>query len=204
MGRPKQHLLLKGKTVLQHSIEACVKAGLEDVIVVAGEVGKKELRLDNFLQAKFVFNKMPKSEMADSVRIGLQAIHNSSSGVLICLVDHPLVKVETFRLLTKYHEEESDKILIPVYNGIRGHPTLFPKTIVGEMFNPLANTDFNNDRRMPILRDLIAKNKKRVCLLEVDDEGVIIDMNTKQDYKRIIEKINAIIFGSGRENEKKK
>ena len=204
MGRPKQHLLLKGKTVLQHSIEACVNAGLEDVIVVAGEVGKRELQIDNLLPAKLVFNKMPKSEMADSVRVGLQAIHNSSSGVFICLADHPLVKVETFRLLIKYHEVESDKIIIPVYNGRRGHPTLFPKTIMGEMLNPLANTGFNNHRRLPILRDLIARNKKRVYLLEVDDEGVIIDMDTKQDYKRIIKKINTIISGSERENEKKK
>jgi molybdenum cofactor cytidylyltransferase len=204
MGQPKQNLLLKGKTVLQHSIEACVKAGLKDVIVVVGKVGKKEFKLDNLPPAKLVFNKIPKSEMADSVRVGLHAIHNSSSGVLICLVDHPLVRAETFRLLTKYHEVEPDKILIPIYNGRRGHPTLFPKTIMGEMFNPVANTDFTNNRQMPILRDLIAKNKKRVYLLEVDDEGVIIDMDTKQDYKRIIKKINTIIFRSGRKNEKKK
>ncbi len=115
--------------------------------------------------------------MAESVRIGLRTIAESSSGVLVSLSDHPFVKADTLKKLVHCHLETPDRIVIPLYKGQRGHPSLFPKIIIEEVFAGLN------------LRDIIHKDPNRIRFLDVEDEGVILDMDTREDYERIRKKI---------------
>ena len=125
---------------------------------------------------QIVFNRNPESEMAESVRIGLRAVTENSSGVLVCLSDYPLISVETLENLMQCFLKTPDKIIIPFYKGKRGHPTLFPKHIIKEIFEGST------------LRYIIQKDESRLRLLDVQDEGVILDMDTKEDYERIRKK----------------
>lgn len=179
MGQPKQLLPLGNKTVIRHCFDNLVAAGIKNVVVVIGRGGSEILDSMKDLPVKIVFNENPESEMAESVRIGLRALTQSSSGVLIHLSDHPLVSVRTLKRLSQCYFETSDKILIPLYKGKRGHPSLFPKPIISEVFVGLN------------LRDIINRDSDRIKLLDVDDEGVILDMDTKDDYDEILKKIGA-------------
>jgi CTP:molybdopterin cytidylyltransferase MocA len=146
---------------------------------VAVILGEGAAKIVTFLDAlspvplKISFNRDPGSEMADSVRIGMRTISDTSSGVLICLCDHPLVSKETLKSLINLHREGPEKIIIPVYHGKRGHPTLFPRTVIAEVFQGLT------------LRDIIQKDPDRIRLVEVPDEGIILDMDTMEDYRKI-------------------
>jgi len=111
--------------------------------------------------------------MAGSVRLGLRQIDPASTGVLICLADHPLVSSETIKELVNVHLSVPDSILIPVYKGGRGHPTLFPRKTIEDIYS------------VETLRDLIASRSGSVRAVDVDDEGVILDMDTPEDYERI-------------------
>lgn len=122
---------------------------------------------------KIVFNEAPESEMAESVRIGLRVIDDSSTGVLICLSDHPLVLPETLRVLIDSHSGDPGKIIIPMYTGKRGHPSLFPIHAIKEIFEGLN------------LRDVINKTPGRIKNINVEDEGILLDMDTIEDYKKI-------------------
>jgi CTP:molybdopterin cytidylyltransferase MocA len=75
-----------------------------------------------------------------------------------------------------FHREFPDAIIIPAYNGRRGHPTLFPATVMAEVAKGLT------------LRDLIRRETERVRQVEVADEGVVLDMDTMEDYRRISER----------------
>ena len=75
--------------------------------------------------------------------------------------------------------ETPDKIIIPLYKGKRGHPTLFPRNVIEEIFEG------------GILRDIIDKNRSRLKFLNVQDEGVILDMDTKEDYDKVLKKIGS-------------
>jgi CTP:molybdopterin cytidylyltransferase MocA len=90
-----------------------------------------------------------------------------------------MVTEETFRSLIKMHGKCPHKILIPVYKGKKGHPALFPASVAREIFSDLT------------LRHLINRLPGRVSFLEVPDEGVILDMDTMDDYRIILEKIGA-------------
>jgi molybdenum cofactor cytidylyltransferase len=176
MGRLKQLLPLGSKPIIRHCLDNLAAAGIGDTVVVLGQNGSKILDSVKELPVKVVFNKTPESEMAESVRIGLRALHEPSSGVLVHLSDHPLVSVETLKSLVQCHLETSDRIIIPLYEGRRGHPTLFPKPVIDEVFEGLN------------LRDIVNRDSRRARFLSVVDEGVVLDMDTKEDYERICER----------------
>lgn len=177
MQRTKQLLPLGEKTVIAHCAEGLINAGIGDIVVVTGKKHKSiQKALDDF-PVRFAVNPHPESEMADSVRTGLGEISHSSTGILICLSDHPLISSETFRSLAFMHEKMPDKIIVPIHKGKRGHPTLFPAGVIKEIFSAVS------------LREVIRQNSGKTFFAEMPDEGVVMDMDTTEDYEKIIDKL---------------
>jgi CTP:molybdopterin cytidylyltransferase MocA len=176
MGRPKQLLPIGNKPAIRHCAETLISSGITDAAVVLSPPAQDIEEAINDLSPNIVFNEDPVSEMADSVRSGLRVLDPSTTGILICLCDHPLVSPETIKTLMSFHREFPDAIIIPAYNGRRGHPTLFPATVMAEVAKGLT------------LRDLIRRETERVRQVEVADEGVVLDMDTMEDYRRISER----------------
>ena len=177
MGQPKQLLPLGNKLVIRHCLDNLVAAGIKDIVVVLSQRESETLNSMKDLPVQIVFNENPESEMAESVRIGLRTLTDFSTGVLVHLSDHPLVSAKTLKSIVQCHLEIPDKIIIPQYKGKRGHPSLFPKPVIDEIFVGLT------------LRDIIKRDSRRIKFLDVDDEGVILDMDTKEDYEKIPKKI---------------
>jgi len=174
MGTSKQLLRLGNKSVIRHCVDTLAAAGIRDIIVVTGawhDACVKELQGSS---ATIVRNMAENSEMADSVRIGLRTLDSSCTGALVCLVDHPLVTVSTYRALLNAHERAPEKIIIPAFNHRRGHPGLFPLPVVSEIV--AVNS----------LRDIVRKDDGRVRIIDVSDEGVVLDMDTKEEYQAIL------------------
>ena len=179
MGTSKQLLPLGDRPVIRHCFDTIAAAGIQQVIVVINAHGNGIPEALHGTPATIVRNTVPDSQMADSVRKGLGAIDDRCSGVLVCLSDHPLISVGTYKAIINAHREAPDRIVIPVYGGRRGHPTLFPAGAVQEI---ASGAD---------LRDVIRKDASRLSLLDVADEGVVLDMDTNDDYRRILEKFRA-------------
>jgi CTP:molybdopterin cytidylyltransferase MocA len=178
MGRPKQLLPLGDHTVIEHCISSIVAAGIEEIIVVLGPERREIEELIHALPVLLAINEQKESEMAESVRTGLKAVSTDATGVLICLADHPLVMPETVRAVVAMHRDNPEAIIIPSWSQKRGHPTLFPKSIIAEIF--LKNS----------LREVIDGNAGKICYLDVKDEGVLLDMDTTEDYERILKSFN--------------
>ena len=179
MGTSKPLLPLGDRPVIRHCFDTIVAAGIRQVIIVINARDNGIPEAFHGTLATFVRNAVPDSQMSDSVRTGLAAIEDGCSGVLVCLSDHPLVSVGTYKAIISAHQEAPDRIIIPVCNGRRGHPTLFPPSAVQEIASGA------------VLRDVIRKDASRLSLLDVADEGVLLDMDTDDDYRRIVEKFKA-------------
>ena len=175
MGTPKQLLLLGDKPVIRWCADAIMASGVQDLVVVINANGETIVAALEGLPAKVVRNDAADSQMADSVRIGVRALDDRVSGVLVCLSDHPLIAPETFRTVIQAHHREPDKIIIPCQGGRRGHPALFPRTILNEI---LAGGT---------LRDIIGRDGGRVDQVDVDDEGILHDIDTVEDYQKVRE-----------------
>jgi len=179
MGRPKQLLPLGDRTVIEHCIRTIVGAGIKGVVVVLGPDAEDMATAIHAFPIKTVFNKQQGSEMAESVRAGLQAVDPASTGVLVCLVDYPLVMPQTIKGLIALHGNHPDSIIIPSYNCRRGHPSLFPLSIIREI------------EKQCTLRDVINNHEKKIVYLDTDDEGVLIDMDEPEDYEMILGRFRA-------------
>ncbi len=177
MGRSKELLPLGDKPVIRHCVDAMIAADIRDIVVVVRPDPDGAPKALTGLPVTIVENSDPKSDMAGSVRTGLRALDRSSSGVLVCLVDHPLASSDSMKELLRAHRESPDKIIIPAYNGRRGHPSLFPMTVLQELF--VVET----------LRDIVKKDGGRVRVVDVSDEGVVLDMDTREDYERVLRRM---------------
>lgn len=177
MGQAKQLLPLGEKTAVSCCAESILLSGIRDVIVVTGRDDKGIRDTLRGLPVQFANNNCPESDMAQSVRIALSMIDRDSMGVLVCLADHPLVQPETIRTLLQKHLEAAESIIVPCFQGRRGHPSLFPSVLIREIFSA------------PSMREIISRNAERVLQVDVPDEGVVLDMDTDDDYRRVLERL---------------
>ena len=180
MGRPKQLLLLNGKPAIRCCTEALLAAGVSDIVAVLGTGSEGAARALAGFPVSFAYNTDPESDMAGSVRAGLRRVSDSSTGVLVCLADHPLVLPETMIAVIDAHRIDPRMIVVPRFEGRRGHPTLFPKPALRELSSGAT------------LRDVIAHHCDLVRLVEVADEGVVLDMDTPDDYERLRSKFEQV------------
>jgi molybdenum cofactor cytidylyltransferase len=129
-------------------------------------------------------NKDPESDMSQSLRVGLAKVSPAASGVFVCLADQPLVKSETLMRMRLCHLEKPGMIIIPVFHGKKGHPPLLPREIAAEIY------------AVPTFRDLIERHSDKIYHLDLSDEGIVLDMDTWEDYQRIRERF--FFAGEGR------
>jgi molybdenum cofactor cytidylyltransferase len=167
----KLELDLGGKTVIERCIEG-MSPFCSRIIVVAGyKMETIAAILGKYPQVEIVFNSRYAEGMFTSVKEGMR--HVRGRRFFFTPGDYPLISPEVCKqLLTREGE-----IVIPVFKGRKGHPVLFAGRIAGEI---LLMADTSN------LRDFIYQ--KGFQTLTVDDEGILIDLDTQEDYRGILEK----------------
>ena len=173
MGTCKQLLRLEGKTVLARCLETLLHGGIADVVLVVSPAGGEVVQAAAGYPVRVVRNAEPDGDMAASICTGRDALPPCATGVVIALCDYPLVRAESIARLAEAHGQEPDSIIVPCHDGHRGHPPLLPRRLLDALETPST------------LRDLLRDNKELIHHLELPDDGVLIDMDTPEDYRRI-------------------
>ena len=169
VGEFKPGLDLYGKTILQRTI-ASMSDLCKNIIVVGGHQVEIICELTKELpKVKVVENEHVELGMFSSVRRGVKEV--TSDRFFIIPGDQPVVKKETFETLIGYNMD----IVIPRYKGKKGHPALFASDCIPEI---LAMPDTE------ILRNYI-HSKEDVKIVDVDDPGIGLDVDTMEDYEMI-------------------
>ncbi len=173
MGESKPLLTLGEQPIIHHCLASLIAAGIQDIQLVIGPDGGRIATAVAHLPVRVVLNPVTGSEMAASVETGLRSVSADATSVLVCLADHPLVTAATYHTLLEQHRQQPEAIIIPSHLGKKGHPTLFPKLVLQKL------SQFNS------LRELIRSEANRVRLVAVPDMGVVLDMDTPEDYQKI-------------------
>ncbi|MBN1755422.1 nucleotidyltransferase family protein [bacterium] len=173
MGTPKPLLDYRGKTFLDHAIDMLKAAGLAEIIVVLGAQAdqiRKQAVLNN---AQVVLNLEYQKGQLSSLQKGLERVSEQAAGILVTLVDHPLVKLTTYQgLIAKFNENEGH-IILPNYLGKHGHPLIIPRLYFNEIMQ--APLDIG-------LRYVISKQRAEIIDLPVDDIGIVRNINLMEQY----------------------
>lgn len=173
MGSCKQLLPLGGSTVIDRCLATLQRGGIDDIVVVVSESGQEVAAAAQKHGARVVVNRTAGGDMASSVRTGRDAVDADVSGILVALCDYPLVAPETVAVLVRLHGIFPEGIITPEFDGRRGHPLLFARTILDELAEDMT------------LRDVVGLDPHRRYDLPVDDAGILMDMDTPEDYARL-------------------
>jgi len=166
-------LPLGPKPVISWCIDTLLAAGLEDIVVVLGPTGGEIAKVIHDSPVTIACNITPDSDMAGSIKTGMQMVLRNVPAILIHPVDYPLVSPATVSRLLQSQSQHPDKIIIPTYKGRKGHPVLFPRQVLAELAG------------LPTLRHVVRRDPQRIALLAVDDNAILFDMDTPEEYRQM-------------------
>ena len=177
MGRPKQLLPIRGRPMVRHVTEAVAATGLAQVIAVTGaHAGEVAAALAD-LPVEIVVNESWTEGMSSSMRAGLRVLRPEIQAALLVLGDQPALTTDMLQLLVARYRATGAPIVAPIYQGQRGNPVLFDRTL----FSELLAVEGDRGGRL-----LIVRHQDQVEWVEVDDPAVIMDIDSPQDYKRVL------------------
>ena len=177
MGSPKALLQAGDRTFVRAILDTLRAAGIADAVVVIrpGDTAiEKEIEAAGFGRA--VVNPRAMEGQLTSLIAGLDAIDGPGvNAALVTLVDVPLVTAETVRTLRARATDSAATIVRAVHHGRHGHPVIFKR----ELFDALRRADPAVGAKQIVRATAIED-------VEVDDPGVVEDVDTPGDYARVI------------------
>jgi CTP:molybdopterin cytidylyltransferase MocA len=182
MGRPKLELPLGDRTVLEQVVNALRGGGAYYVVAIIGPHVPELVSLAQAAGADVCLLAEPTPDMRATVERGLQWIEERfhpqpNDAWLLAPADHPVMNADVVRQLLSRFDEGGSSIVVPVHGGRRGHPTLLAwKHVAGIRALP-ADQGVNAYLRT---------RRAEMLELPVDDPGVLIDLDTPEDYKRLV------------------
>lgn len=180
MGRPKAGLAIdRGDTFLSRLTRTLVAAGVPRVVVVSGaqpEAVRDALRLRH-RAVRVVPNARWEDGQLTSLLAGLDALDEPRlEGVLVALVDVPLVTRATVETLVAVWRRTRAPIVRPARGAEHGHPVIFDRTLFGELraADPALGAK-------PVVR----RHADAMLDVEVDDPGAFRDFDTPEEYAAV-------------------
>jgi molybdenum cofactor cytidylyltransferase len=178
MGRSKLMLDYQGKTFLEHLYEEARDSALSAVKIVLGPNAEQiQLRFPD-LAGKWIVNPDYERGQIFSIQCGLRGVmQDSHDGVMLLLIDHPLVDRQLINQLIDSFKETHRPIILPSYGHRRGHPVLFSKALFEELLS--ASLDQGASA-------VVRRHENEIFHVAVGNPGVLVDIDTPEDYERSV------------------
>ena len=163
---------IQGVPLIKLSVKNILASSVNELLIVLGH--QKEIiekLIDKNEKIKFVFNKDFESGMASSIKTGLNHLSKNTEAFFICLGDMPMVNHNTYNQLIK--SKDNKEIIAPTYEGQQGNPVLFDKSMKKKIM--IITGDVG-------AKKILELNKDKILNLEMNNESITIDFNTKDNF----------------------
>jgi len=169
LGRNKMSILLKNKPVIQHTIEH-MQSVCHHIYVVTGFYHEEIKNIvDKIDRVHVVFNADYERGMFSSVQCGVACTNHD---FFIIPGDYPMVHSKVYHQILL----GTKGIRVPSFSFKLGHPIYFDQSYK----EALMKTKHDNLKSF--------RNDYDYEMIEVDDEGILIDIDTIEDFNRLKEK----------------
>lgn len=175
----KQKMLLPygDETIIERVIKN-IKSVIEfNIHVVLGSHFEEISKKISNLQVDICINENYPDGMLSSVIRGFDAVSENVKAVLVFLGDQPQIPPEVSRKVLAAWRESEKGIIIPTFDGRRGHPTLIETGYRDE----IRNLDKNQG-----LRQLMKIFQDDVYEVECGRNEILRDIDTPEDYQNEI------------------
>jgi putative nucleotidyltransferase with HDIG domain len=188
MGEFKPLMNLAEKTPIERCVSLFQNCGIKDIIVVTGHLNDKVEEKIKDIKAnekqknnvRVVQNNRYSEGMFSSIQTGLKILSPDIEAFFLLPVDIPSVKENTVKKMIERYEKMDEGILFPTFNKETGHPTIVSCSLVEEILskNPEGG-----------LREILNGHKDKWYFEEVADRGILLDMDTKEDFQILYDHI---------------
>ncbi|OWK70878.1 NTP transferase domain-containing protein [Pedobacter sp. AJM] len=179
LGRPKQLLVFKQKTLIEQTINAALQTSFQPIIVVLGAYAN-EIQEKLSAEVNFVINENWSAGMSSSIAAGVAALIKKSpliENIIIAVSDQAFITAEIFSALKQKQISTKKGIVASTYAKTTGTPVLFNKQYFPQLLSLTGN---NGAKSMLKLHD----NDVETIAFAMGN----VDIDTETDYDNLIKK----------------
>jgi len=177
MGRPKALLACQGTTFLGHLLRVTAHPAISMRRVVLGAAAEEIQRAAGLAPEAVVINPDWQRGQLSSLQAGLRSLpEGGTDGVLVCPVDQPLISALLVDRLIKAFRAQKRDIVMPTWQGHRGHPVIFSSKLYPEIFAAPADVG---------ARAVVWAHQADLFELPTEEEGVVMNLNDPETLARI-------------------
>jgi molybdenum cofactor cytidylyltransferase len=153
-----------------------ITAGLKPIYIIAGQEYEIIQEIVKDLPVQVVQNPDWNEGQSSSLRVAIKSLPRRIGGAVFLLVDQPQIPVALIRRLITEHSSTLSPIVLPVSGGRRANPVLFDR----KTFQALSSIQGDFGGRM-IFSQYQLQN------IPWFDETILLDVDTPEDYARLME-----------------
>lgn len=173
---PKQLFPVEGEPLVRRTARRALDSRLAEVIVVVGYQARQVSAVLRGLQVRIVENPVFETGQASSVKVGLGAVDSLSTASLFMPADQPNLDSTVIDDLICLFESTGKPIIVPTFEGVRGAPVLFARSLFDELQG--LEGDIGG-------RQLFPRHADSIVELPLADPGPLADLDTQADRKRL-------------------
>jgi CTP:molybdopterin cytidylyltransferase MocA len=175
MGSPKALLTYNDRTFVDHLLEVThhPKIGVQKIVLGAGaEQIRARLNLDPTI---VVINSDWEKGQLSSIQAAIRMLDGTPvDGILLCLVDHPLITSALVNEIVEAFYLGGKSVVLPVFQGQRGHPVIFAKTLFDELLAAPIEKG---------ARAVVWNHPDDVEEVPTEEQGAVLNLNDPEAFK---------------------
>ena len=175
MGSPKALLPFQGRPFLEHLLELThhPKIGVRRVVLGAhAEPIAKAVALN---PEEVVVNEEWEKGQLSSLQAALRSLPAGTDGMVLFLIDHPLISADLVDGLIEQFYATRAPVVLPVFEGRRGHPVIFSAQVYGELEHAPLEMG---------ARTVVRAHEKELSELNTVEEGCVLNLNDPGTFER--------------------
>lgn len=176
MGRPKALLPVDGVPFIERIVRALERTEVNRTLVVLGHNAEAMREAIAYLGVDTVVNPDYARGQLSSLHTAIRALNGEPvEAILVHLVDHPFIDSRLVdRMIERFRAEEK-LIVVPRFNGRRGHPVLFSSKLFPEFLAASLDTGAK-----PVVRG----HPEETLELDTEEAGILVDIDTPEEYRK--------------------
>ena len=180
MGQLKALLPWQGVSLIKHQVASLRAGGVDQVVVVLGHRSDElKSELGDTAGVSWQLNPDYLQGKTTSIKAGLNALGTDQPQALLLLnVDQPR-SAGVIRFLLEGHLSQDSLITIPTHNGKGGHPIILSPTLLDEL-RRIDEESFG-------IKAVVQRHLEGIRRVEMDSPEVLWDLNTPEEYHRVLE-----------------
>ncbi|MCU1314999.1 MAG: molybdenum hydroxylase accessory protein YgfJ family [Candidatus Acidoferrum typicum] len=175
MGSPKALLPYQGRPFLEHLLEVTSHRNIGVRRVVLGAHAEPIAKAIQLEADEIVINHDWEKGQLSSIQAALRSLPPGTDGILLCLIDHPLISSLLVQDLIEQFYKTKKPIVLPVYEGRRGHPLIFSASLYDELLRAPLETG---------ARAVVWAHTGEVEEVQTNEEGCVLNLNDPETMNK--------------------